>query len=333
MSQAQLYDLIIIGAGPAGLSAAIYAARRKLKTLILAKDVGGQVALTSEIENYPGFDHIVGMQLVENMKQQAEKWGAEINLQEVTQLEPQATSFKIKTVKQDYHAKSVILAFGLKPRQLGIAGEQEFRGRGVTYCATCDGPLYKDKVVGVVGGGNSALEAVEYLSKIAKQVYLIHRSDEFRAAHYLLTRAKKMKNVEFYCHSQVKQIQGEQVVQSVVLENSQTKQTEDLKLDGLFIEIGWEAKTEWLKDILDLNDRQEIKVDVNNRTSVKGVLAAGDCTGVDYKQIVIAAGEGAKAALEAYRYLVAEAGLAEVSDHGQCKLVGTDKVVKMKLEK
>ena len=213
------YDLVIVGGGPAGLSAAIYASRRKLKTLVVAKAIGGQMALTNEIENYPGLDMISGFELAEKLSKQAKGFGAEFAYNEISSLEKNGDDFIVKTMKEEYHAKAVILAFGLTPRDLGVPGEKELTGRGVTYCATCDGPFYKNKTVAVVGGGNSAVDAAVYLSDLAEKVYLIHRTDKLTAEGTLVDLANSKKNIEFLFGNQVKEIKGEGKVESVVLAN------------------------------------------------------------------------------------------------------------------
>lgn len=325
------YDLIIVGAGPAGLTASIYATRRLLKTLIISMDVGGQVALTGEVENYPGFELITGFELSEKFKKQAEKWGAEFAFDEVVKVEKK-DGFTVKTKKEKYKAKAIIFSFGLTPRKLNVPGEEEFKGKGVTYCATCDGPLYKNKTIAIVGGGNSAMEAAVYLSTLAKKVYLIHRSDEFQSAAHLLDRSRKLKNIEFYCHTQIKEIKGDKKVTSAIITNTKNKTEEELKLDGVFIEIGYESKSQWLKGLVKLNQKGEIITNRDAETSEPGIFAAGDCSDAHYKQIVISSGEGAKASLQAYKYIVENGGGKAAPDWGKCELVGTDKTVKIKLE-
>lgn len=334
MSEKKKYDLLIVGGGPAGLSATVYATRRKLKTVIISMTIGGQMAQTNEIENYPGFDHIDGLTLADNMRKQAEKYGADFDFEEVLSIKKEKEIFIVKTKNSDYEAKSIILAFGLTPRKLNVPGEKEFAGRGVTYCATCDGPLFKNKVIAVVGGGNSAIEAAEYMSKIAKQVYVINRTDQFRATPVLLDQTRSKKNIEFYCFTSISEIKGEGVVKSIEIINSNSPSvTEEIKLDGVFIEIGYQAKTDWLKGVVDLNKRGEIITDRDCVTSVEGIFAAGDCTDTQYKQIVISAGEGAKASLQAYKYIVGKEGKVAIPDWGKCELVGTDKTTGLKIEK
>jgi len=328
------YDLIIVGSGPAGFTAAIYAQRRALKTLMIAKQIGGQMGLTNEIENYPGFEFTSGVDLSMKMKAQAEKWGAKIELGEVEKIEKTKDGFLAKVSQKEFKAKAIILAFGLTPRSLEVPGEKELTGKGVSYCATCDGPLFKNKIVGVVGGGNSAVESVIYLSKLAKKVYLFHFSEKFNASPYLLERAKSLKNVEFYCCARVDEIKGDKILESVIVEDANDpKKKEEFKLDGLFVEIGYQPKTSWLKDTLKLNKRGEVEIDENNMTSLDGVFAAGDCSTTPYKQIVIAAGEGAKSALSAYKYIIAKDGGVVVPDWGKCELVGSDEKDDMEIAK
>ncbi|MEK7167995.1 MAG: FAD-dependent oxidoreductase, partial [Patescibacteria group bacterium] len=227
------YDLIIIGGGPAGLTAAVYAARRRLKTLVLIKEIGGQAAKTNEIENYPGFERIAGFELMEKMKNQAAEWGARIFAEEAREIVKDKNGFKV-VGKKEYSASALILSFGMEARKLKIKDEEKFVGRGITYCATCDGPLFKDKIVAVVGGGNAAMEAAEYMAKLAKQVFVIHHSDEFRAEPELISQVRAYKNVKFICFSNITAAQGEKKLSSVTIENSQNGKKEELSLDGLF---------------------------------------------------------------------------------------------------
>ncbi|MFA6215645.1 MAG: thioredoxin-disulfide reductase [Patescibacteria group bacterium] len=298
-----LYDIIIIGAGPAGLTAGLYASRRTLKTLILSKDLGGQAAISYDVENYPGLDLIDGVTLMQKFAQHAQKFGAEIKYDEVTEIAKTENGFAVKTAKQNFQAQSLILAFGLSPRDLDIPGEQNFKGRGVSYCATCDGPLYKNKTVAVIGGGNSALDAAEYLAKIATKVYLIHRRDQFRGEELVVGQLKKNPKVEMILSSEILEIKGSQFVESIVIKHNGHGETREIKTDGIFVEIGYAAKTEFIKDLVKLNGQGEIITDKDTNTSAPGIFACGDVTDTSYKQIVISAGEGAKAALQAYRYL------------------------------
>ena len=313
------YDVIIIGGGPAGLTAAVYALRRQLKTLIIVKGLGGQVTLASEIQNWPGTISTTGFELADSFRKQAEKWGAKFDFNEATKLEKDGDNFLIRTNAQEYRAMSVILAFGLTPSDLGVKGEEQFKGRGVSYCATCDGPLYKNKKVVVVGGGNSALEAVEYLSRLAEKVYLVNNTDRLIADNVLIQQAKAKGNLELFCSHEVVEIKGEKKVEGVLIVDVNNKEAQhEIAADGIFVEVGHRPKTDWLRGTLNLNQRGEVVVDRKNQTSLEGVFAAGDCTDIDYKQIVVAAGEGAKAALSAYKYVAGKVGGPIKHDWGKC---------------
>lgn len=299
------YDVVIIGAGPSGLTAAIYTSRRAMSTLVISKDVGGQLGLTDDVENYPGFESIGGLELSQKFQKQAGLTGTEYLFEEVCSIDKKEDgSFIVNTgSKKAIKARAVILAFGLTPRNLDVPGEKELTGRGVTYCATCDGPLYKGKVVTVVGGGNSALDAAEYMSKIAKKVYLLVRKDKFRGEQVLIDHVENAENVEVVYEAATKEIKGKDRVEALVYTNKEGKDVE-IQTDGVFIEIGHLASTKWLSNLdLDLTDRGEIKITADNETSIKGLFAAGDITQITYKQAVISAGEGCKAALQAYKYL------------------------------
>jgi len=304
-NDSKIYDVIIVGAGPAGLTAAIYTSRRAMKTLVISKDVGGQISLTDDVENYPGFESIEGLALAQKFQAQAAKTGVEFLFEEATKVEKQAdNSFVVNTgSNKKIKTKTIILAFGLSPRNLNVPGEKELTGRGVTYCATCDGPLYKNKTVVVVGGGNSALDAAEFMSKIGKKIYLLVRKDKFRGEQVLADKVHAAKNVEVLFNASTKEIKGKDRVESLVYETTDG-QSKEVQTDGVFVEIGHIASTKWLEGLgLDLTERGEIKITVDNETSVPGIFAAGDITEITYKQAVISAGEGCKAALQAYRFI------------------------------
>jgi len=303
-----IYDVIIIGGGPGGLTAALYSSRRALKTLVLTKDFGGQAAITYDIENYPGVELTDGLSLMQKFAKQAQGFGAEIKYGEVKKIEKTGDQFKIKTQDQDCSSRALILAFGLTPRDLDIPGENQFRGRGVSYCATCDGPLYKNKTVAVIGGGNSALDATEYLAKLSKKVYLIHRRDQFRGEEMVVSRIKKNPKVEMILSSEIIEIKGDKIVKSILIKNNGGSDVKELMVDGIFVEIGYSAKTDFIKDLIKLNDSGEIITDKDTNTSYPGIFACGDVTNCAYKQVVISAGEGAKAALQAYKYLGLQRG-------------------------
>jgi thioredoxin-disulfide reductase len=297
------FDLIIIGGGPAGLSAGIYASRRKLKTLILAKSIGGQAGYASSVENYPGYEAISGFELMQKFQKQAEKFGCVFKYEEVLDVKKDKNIFTIKTSGGEYTGLAVILAFGMTPRNLDVAGEKEFLGKGVAYCATCDGPLFKEKTVAVVGGGNAALESVLYLSQIAKKVYQIHRREEFSGEAVLIEKIKSNKNVELILDSVVTKINGDKFVKNVEIENVKTKNKREIALDGVFIEIGHVVNATPVKNLVKLDDNHAVIIDSDCQTSKEGCFGAGDVTNIKYKQIVVSAGEGAKAALSAYKYL------------------------------
>lgn len=303
-----LYDIIIIGGGPAGLTAGLYSARRTLKTLILSKDLGGQAGISNDIENYPGVDLTDGFSLMQKFAQQAKKFGAEIKYGEVKKIKKEKNTFLVKTANEEFTGRALILAFGLLPKDLNIPGEKELKGRGISYCATCDGPLYKNKIVAVIGGGNSALDAAEYLAKLAAKIYLIHRHNQFRGEEIIVERLKKNPKLEMVLSSEIKEIKGNQFVESIIVKNNGSTKIKELKVDGVFIEIGYTAKTEIVKNLVQLNKAGEIITDKDTNTSQAGVFACGDVTDSSYKQIVISAGEGAKAALQAYKYLYLQKG-------------------------
>lgn len=312
------YDIIIVGAGAAGLTAALYATRRKLSTLVLSQDLGGQTASTLDIENYPGIDFSTGPDLMNRFAAQAKKFGAEIVLDGVASIAESDAGFTLSTASGTvYQANAVILSFGKTHRHLDIPGEAEFLNKGVVYCATCDAPLFNDKPVAVVGGGNSAMDAVILLSKIASKIYLIHRRNEFRAEAVLVDRVIHDPKVELVLESAVKEIKGSQFVNSLVVTTPAGEK--ELLVEGVFVEIGQIVNTEFLKDLVQLNETGEIVIDANNQTSHPGIFAAGDVTIVPFKQTVISAGEGAKAALAAYNHLQGRDPGAKFADLGYIK--------------
>ena len=313
------YQLIIIGAGPAGLTASIYAGRRELKTLVIGKATGGQMGIAHQIENWPGDEMIAGFELADKMKKQAVKWGAEFISGDVLSLSESDGIFLVKTETETYEAESVILAFGLTPRSLGVAGEKELIGKGVSYCATCDGPFFKNKTVAVIGDGNSALEASEYLSKLATKVYLITKHEKLKGENALVSSLSELDNLEILCCQKVDKIIGQEKVEGLSLSDAVSGELKELAVDGVFVEIGYSPATGWLSGFVDLNERGEIITDKLTQTSRSGVFGAGDCTDVGHKQIVIASGEGAKSALSAYKFLSAKNGRVAIPDWGEKK--------------
>jgi len=298
-----MYDVIIVGAGPAGLTAAIYASRRGLNTVILSKDLGGEAINIVRIENYPGFKEIQGLRLIQTMEEQVRSFGVELVYEEVVKIVPKGKTFIVKTIEKDYEAKTIILTFGKTPRSLNVPGEKEFTGKGISYCATCDAPFFRDKMVAVIGGGNSALDSAVLLSELAKKVYLIHRRDEFRGFESFVDELKNKKNVEFVLNSVVVEFRGDKTLKSVIIEDVNTKRGEELEVAGVFIEVGSEVKTDFIKDLVKLDEYNQIVINNNSETSHPGIFAAGDVTDTPFKQIVVAAGTGAKAGLNAYNYI------------------------------
>jgi thioredoxin reductase (NADPH) len=293
-----MYDVVIIGGGPAGMTAAIYASRRGMKTLILSSDIGGQITKTDAIENYPGLDLISGVDMAKKFFAQAKKFGATFTFEEVKEIKKLKEKFTIKTAGNKYDAKTVILAFGKKPRELGVPGEEEFKGRGVSYCATCDAPFFKNKHVAIVGGGNSALSAAVVCSSYAEKTYLIYRGADLRGEEVLLDKVKSLKNVEILLNTEIKKINGDKKVTSVELNNGKNMLT-----DGVIVEIGFVIDRSILDDLVKLDKANQVIIDSKQLTSTPGIFAAGDLTDTPFKQIVIAAAEGAKAALSAFDYL------------------------------
>jgi thioredoxin-disulfide reductase len=304
-----MYDVVIIGGGPAGLAAAIYASRREMKTLMLTRYLGGQIIWASEIENYPGFEKIPALELIAKMEKQVKNLGVKINLGEVEKIEKQPDgNFAVHFNGEKIPAKTVIAAMGCERRKLKIPGENDFSGLGVAYCANCDGPLFRNKTVAVVGGGNSALDSAEMLSKIADKVYLIHQFAEFQAFESLVDGIKNRPNIKIILENKVEEILGGNKVEKIRIKNQKNGKISEIALDGIFVEIGFEANTGLISELVKLNERKEIVVDKNGETSLPGLFAAGDATAVPYKQITIAAGSGTIAALGAYRHIQIKGG-------------------------
>ena len=300
-----MYDIIIIGGGPAGLSAGIYSSRLGAKTLILEKlTPGGQITLSSEIENYPGICEIKsGLEMMSCWPEQAKRFGCEIKSEEVIDIKKEK-EFLIKTHNNQYTSKALIIATGSTPKKAGFEGEEEFIGKGVSYCAVCDGFFYKDKIVAVIGGGDTALEEALYLSKIAKKVYLIHRRSKFRAAPLTQKKVFETENIEIIFDSTVKKVLGNQFVEGIILNSNNTEK--ELKVDGIFVFVGMKVNNELVKDLVELNKWGEVKVNLKMQTSLPGLYAAGDIREDSVKQVVAAAGDGATAAINAIKYIEGE---------------------------
>ncbi len=299
-----MYDLIIIGAGPAGMTAGIYAARREMKTLIIGSEVGGQMVWANEIENYPGLSKISSFELIENMKRQVLNFGAEMKIEEVKKIERNDKgNFLVYTGRESFESQAVIIAMGLSPRRLAVSGETEFNGKGISYCANCDGPFFKKKIVAVIGGGNSALDAAEMMSKIASRVYLIHRNENFKAFETLLDEVKNRSNIEILLNSEVREISGNGKVEQMKIFNIKDKSEREIKTDGVFIEVGRIASTDLVADFVDRNDKNQIIINGKGETKTPGLYAAGDVTSCETKQITVAVGQATIATLSAYQYL------------------------------
>lgn len=299
-----MYDLIIIGSGPAGMAAGIYAVRREMKTLIIGKEIGGQMVWASEIENYPGFEKISSFELINKFKDQTVKAGVEIKSDEVNKIEKTTEgTFMLHTNRETFEAKVVIIAMGLSPRRLAVNGEIELNGKGVSYCANCDGPFFKNRKVAVVGGGNSALDAAEVLSKIASQVYLIQHNENFKAFDALIEEVKNRPNIEIILNSDIKNIVGNNKVEKIQIVNVKNSEEREIELDGVFIEVGRIASTDLVSELVDRNEKNQIIVTNKMETKTPGLYAAGDVTNCEFKQITVAMGQATIAALSAYQYL------------------------------
>jgi len=302
-----MFDILIAGAGPAGLTAAIYAARGGLKVAAIEGSfAGGQMAISSTIENYPGYENdIPGATLANSMRVQAQRLGAEIINDTIKSFDIAGTPKKISTSKNIYEAHSVILAMGAVPRQIGVDGEMKLAGSGVSYCATCDGNFFKEREVAVVGGGNTAVEDALYLANICSKVYLVHRRMEFRAQHALVKMAGNIENIEFVTPYIPKKITGEFSVDGILVENVQTKDEKKIDVAGVFMAVGQIPKTDLVKGVVDLDENGYIKADESCRTGVPGVFCAGDIRTKHLRQIVTATSDGAAAATAAEEYLFA----------------------------
>ncbi len=329
------YDVIIIGAGGAGMSAGIYCGRYELKTAIFTKDIGGQAATTEKIDNYPGIESINGFELMQKFKNHAEKSGAEFRYEWVSSMSiiknptspisnntspvflrgqgvgasplegglGEISGFRVTTDAGEYTARAVIVASGMKHKKIGVPGEDTFEGRGVAYCATCDAPFYKNKVAAVVGGGNSALEAIEFLSRVATRVYGLVWDAEYKGEPALIKAVMESEKVEKIYNAQTLEIRGDSKVVGLAYKNRTTGEKGVIALDGVFIEIGWQADTEWLGDLVETNKWGEIVVSARAETKTPGLYAAGDLTNIFTKQLVSSAGQGVLAAIRAIQYI------------------------------
>jgi alkyl hydroperoxide reductase subunit F len=295
------YELIIVGAGPAGMTAGVYAARKRMNVLMITGDIGGQTALSWDIENYLGYQFITGPELVQKFKEHLAQFDVELKEDEkVTSVEKSNDTITIKTDKGDYTAKTAIIASGRDPRKLGVQGEDKFKNKGITYCATCDAPLFTGMDVAVIGGGNAGLDATLQLTKIAKKIYLIEARPQLAADRIMIDKAKESGKVRFYTDTKVTRINGEQLVQG--LEIITGDKVEDIPVGGIFVEIGSIPASEFVMGV-EKNEGGEIIVNCSCETNIPGIFAAGDVTNVFAKQIIVACGEGAKATIAAFDYL------------------------------
>ncbi len=302
----EVFDTIVIGAGAAGLTAGIYSSRAKLSTLILNEGaVGGQMVLTEEIANYPGVPTTKGYMLANNMKIQAKSFGCKIKSN--VKIAKYDLEGDVKTIEledgRSFQGRSVILTPGGRPRSLNIEGEEQFKGKGISYCATCDGDFFTDKEVVVVGGGNSALEEAVALTRFATKVTIVHQFDQFQAFRHAVEEAEKNSKINFVMESELRGFYGNGSLQKVSIEHLPTGELSELKTDGTFIFIGYRPNTEDLKNVVNLNDRNEIVVDADMKTNIPGVFAAGDCINKRYRQVTTAVADGTIAALSASEYL------------------------------
>ena len=299
-----MHDLIIIGGGPAGMTAAVYAARKRIDALFLSKDIGGQGMWAASVENYMGYQYIEGFELMQKFEEQVKQFPLEQKIgEEVVALSRLDTGFEVKTASGEiYEAKAVIVATGKRPRPLNVPGEEHLIGRGVTYCAVCDGPLFTGQKVAVIGGGDSALEAAYDMVKIAEHVYLVSLAT-LTGSQILIDRVVDSPNLTVFIEHEVIAIEGESRVEAIVIRDLKSDEEKRLKVGGVFVEIGLLPNSELTGRITRLNDLGEVEVNCANETGVPGLFAAGDVTNVVEKQIVVAAGEGAKATLQAHKYI------------------------------
>ena len=311
-----IYDIIIIGAGPAGVSAGVYASRQKLKMLMVAKDIGGQVAKKAvDIENYPGFEKISGPELVELYQRQLKANNLEVAIEEVVSVKKPGVHFVIETKSgKSFEALAVVVASGAKSKLLNIPGEEEFAGKGVSYCSLCDGPVFRDKIVAVVGGGNAGFESALFLSNYVKQVYLLEYGDKPNADAENQELVTRHENIKVITSAKALRVEGKVFVNAIVYADTRhTPQTnadsgaskeQRLDVNGVFVEIGYDPATTFLGDLVELNEKREIIFDAKTlQTKTPGLFSAGDCNVSKYKQIVMASGQGAVAALSAYEYI------------------------------
>ena len=297
-----MYDLIIIGAGPAGITAGVYASRKQMDFLVITGDIGGQTALSGDVENYTGYQFITGPELVRKFEEHMRSYAVRVKEgEEVIKLEKNGGAVLVRTNKEtEYQARTVIIASGKRSKELGIPGEKEFKNKGISYCATCDGPLFSGKTVAVIGGGNSALDAALQLTRIARYVYIINNTDKLGGDAVMRSKVEGAKNVRILNNSRATAVIGDRMVKEIKV--SREGREEAFSLEGVFVEIGLIPNSDFAEAV-EKNERGEIRINNRNETNIPGIFAAGDVTDVPEKQIIIAAGEGSKACLSAFRYL------------------------------
>lgn len=301
-----IYDLIIVGGGPAGITAGIYAGRLKIKTLLITKEFGGQIGKKAvDIENYPGFEKITGPELVKKMETQLRKEEIDIEMEEVLKIEKKENSFLVKTKSgKEFEAISLVLSSGSNPRPLEVPGEKEYIGKGVTYCALCDGPVFADKSVAIIGGGNAGFETAIFLSKIVKKIYILEFGSEVKAFESNQKLVEQTGKAKIITNAKLKEIHGEDFVKYITYEDKETGESKSIEVQGVFVEVGHMPATAYAKGLVDFNERDEIKVKPETcETSTPGIFSAGDMNEGIFKQIVTAAGEGSKSALAAHNYI------------------------------
>lgn len=299
-----MYDVIIVGAGPAGMTAAIYLARKKVKVLIISSDFGGQMAKAAGIENYPGIMKISGGDLTNKMKEQVEELGVDIKNEAVTSVEKKDNGFSVIIDDERLETKSVLVASGKTHRHLNVSGEKEFTGKGVGYCVTCDGPLFKDKPVAIIGGGNSALDGALELSKYASKVYILNLNENFQGDEVRVDEVKKSDKIEILAPVKTLELTGEKFLEKLKYQNTKDNTEKEIAVNGCFVEIGWQPAASSVKDLVELTQIGEIKTDPDGKTTCEGIYAAGDVTDIVNKQIIIACGSAANTALNLWKWLI-----------------------------
>jgi len=300
------YDLIIIGGGPAGMTAGIYSARQKMKTLVITKEFGGQMAHKAvDIENFPGFEKISGFELISKFENQLRKKGVEVLDDDVLELKKENNIFIVSTKNgKTIESKTVIIATGSEPKRLEVKGEEEFLGRGVSYCTTCDGPLFNGKEVAIIGGGEAGFEAALFLNNYAKKIYILEYGETVKAGKEIQDKASLIEKISIITSSELKEIKGDGFVSQIVFKDRKTEEEKIIDVQGVFVQAGYEPATSFLKDLVELNERKEIVVNFETfETKVPGLFAVGDVNTQKVKQIIVACGQGAVAVINAYKYI------------------------------